>query len=825
MLLTKILKQNAKKYPNKPAFTMKMGYRTVHLTYKDVYTLSKKIALFLESQGCKKGDKILLFAPNSPYWCCVFWGTILKGYVIVPLNVQSTSEMIKTIADQTESKIIIKSHYLNRQLPKQLKCFDIEFIDDLVKDFRVSNFRDEKLNKNNLVEILYTSGTTGDPKGVMLTHKNIASNIEAGSSLFPMKKLEAKGLSILPLTHIYEQTVGFLLPSKYVSHIIYVHSYALIQSLAYEHKINLMLTVPEFLKVLLSKIEANVEKQKKTKVFNAMLKLSAFVNNKSFSRFLFRSVHKKLGGKLDTVICGGAPLDEKLEKKWQTLGVTLLQGYGLTETSPVIAGNRYKHHKFGSVGKILKGFDVKIEKDGEILVKGPCVFKGYFKNEKRTKEAFTEDGYFKTGDVGHLDKDGFLFLSGRKKYVIIGPSAQNIFPEDIEIEINKNEHVKDSCVVGLETKSGMIEIHAVLLLKDKKMDSENIILQTNKQLASYQQATGWSVWPDDDFPRSATKKVKKEEVLKFLKSRKENNQKENHVAKTTALSKILSQITGFDIEKIKPTTKILPDLKLDSLTLVELILRVETDLGVAVNETMITPTTTMLELETIIKKKAPAKPQPPLKKWPRSWWAHTIRFICQPVLIAYFRIFARLKVSGKKNLKNLDLPVIFMPTHMSYMDPLALVMALPLKVRNRLAFAAARDVLYKSYKDIAWIAELLMNSFSLPRKEGENIRLGLDHMGKLLDNNYSIGVFPEGKMSLDGKLQPLKQGVGLMAIEMNVAVVPVKLVGTNKVLPYEKIFPKHFDKVTVKFGKPLKFKKSDSYDFAIEKIYKALDKL
>ena len=257
----------------------------------------------------------------------------------------------------------------------------------------------------------------------------------------------------------------------------------------------------------------------------------------------------------------------------------------------------------------------------------------------------------------------------------------------------------------------------------------------------------------------------------------------------------------------------------------ELILRVETDLGVAVNETMITPTTTMLELETIIKKKAPAKPQPPLKKWPRSWWAHTIRFICQPVLIAYFRIFARLKVSGKKNLKNLDLPVIFMPTHMSYMDPLALVMALPLKVRNRLAFAAARDVLYKSYKDIAWIAELLMNSFSLPRKEGENIRLGLDHMGKLLDNNYSIGVFPEGKMSLDGKLQPLKQGVGLMAIEMNVAVVPVKLVGTNKVLPYEKIFPKHFDKVTVKFGKPLKFKKSDSYDFAIEKIYKALDKL
>jgi long-chain acyl-CoA synthetase len=823
MLLTNIIKQNAKKYPNKSALTMKMGYRTVHLSHKDVYALSKKIALFLESQGCKKGDKILLFAPNSPYWCCVFWGAILKGYIVIPLNVQSTSEMIKTIADQTESKIIIKSHYLNRQLPKQLKCFDIEFIDDLVKDFCVSDFKDEKLDENDLVEILYTSGTTGDPKGVMLTHKNISSNIKATSPLFPLKKLEAKALSILPLTHIFEQTVGFLLPLKYTSHIIYVHSYALIQSLAHEHKINLLITVPEFLKVLLSKIEANIEKQNKTTMFNAMLKFAAFINNKSFSRLLFRSIHKKLGGKLKTIICGGAPLDANLEKKWNTLGITVLQGYGLTETSPVIAGNTYKQHSFGSVGKILKGFEIKIENDGEILVKGPSVFNGYFKNKKRTQKAFTEDGYFKTGDIGYLDKNGFLFLSGRKKYVIIGPNAQNIFPEDIEIELNKNDHVKDSCVVGLETKSGMVEIHAVLLLKNKKLDSEKIILQTNKNLASYQHVTAWSVWPDEDFPRSATKKVKKEEVLKFLKSQKEKMGEENHVTKTTALSKILSQITGFDIEKIKPTTKVLLDLKMDSLTLVELILRIETDLGVVINETIITPTTTVKELETIIKKKKPAKPQPPLKKWPRSWWAHTIRFFCQPLLIAYYRIFTRLKIVGKKNLQHLDLPVIFMPTHTSYMDPLALVMALPLKIRRKLSFAAARDVLYKEYKSLAWLAELLMNSFSLQRQKGENIKLGLDHMGQLLDKNYSIGVFPEGKMSIDGKLQPLKQGVGLMAIEMNVVVVPVKLVGTNKVLPYGKIFPRHFGKVTVRFGKPLKFKKSDSYEFAIKEIYKALE--
>jgi long-chain acyl-CoA synthetase len=825
MFLTKILKENNQKFPLKPALTMQMGYRTITLTYKDVYDLSRRIFLFLENNNINKGDKVLLFAPNSPYWCCVFWACLLRGVVAVPLNIQSTSETIKKIAQQTDAKLLFKSRFLSRELPESLKVFDIEFIDEFVESFDLKDFKEIEILEDDIVEILYTSGTTGDPKGVLLTHKNISSNIESLTEVFKLSYNKERLLSILPLTHIFEQTIGFFLAYSYAAHIIYAHSYAAILDLMQEYKITKLLAVPEFLSVLMSKIKAEAEKKGKLKLFLKLQKLSLKLHCKFFSKFIFHFINKKFGGKLDTIGCGGAFLDPVLEKEWNALGFSLLQGYGLTETSPVISCNTYDEHKFGSVGKVVNNIDLRIADDGEILVKGPSVFQGYYKDKEKTKGSFTQDGYFKTGDIGELDKDGFLFLRGRKKYVIVGSGAQNVYPEDIEFELNSIEGVKDSCILGLETQSGMVEIHAVLLLKEDTQDPEQIIERANNNLATYQHITGFSVWPKNDFPRSATRKIKKEEVRKFIKQQEIEDEKLERAGIASPLIQILSQITGVDERNILEQTKVIPDLKLDSLMKVELIVRIEDEFGVVIDETKISSKTTVVQLQDIIDTAEPGKKISPLKSWPRWWWIRLIRVIVQFILFSITRTFVRLRIEGKQNLKDLSLPVIFMPNHLSYADPVVVAMALPHKIRRRISFAAARDVLYEYYSHLVFPVELTGNSFPLPRLEGENIRLGLERMGKMLDEKYSVVIFPEGKMSKTGELLPLKRGAGFVAVEMNCYIVPVRLYGTAEIVPYGKFMPCKRGIVRVVFGKPIKFKKSDSYHYATKEIEAALKEL
>ena len=823
MILTKILEENAQKFAKKPAFTMRMGYRTKTFTYKDVYDVSRRVALFLQKNGIQKGDKVLIFAPNSPYWGCIFWGIILQGAIAVPVNVQSTTQMIQKIADQTESKIIFKSRFLKRDLPSNLKSYDIEFLDELIQEFNPQDFKQSDINENDLIEILYTSGTTGDPKGVLLTHKNIALNLESIRKIIKLKKGKDRLLSILPLTHIFEQTIGFFLAQSYAAHVIYAHSYAAILDLMQEYKITKMLAVPEFLKVLMSRIKAVFEKKGLLKVFEKLLKISLKIKSKTFSRILFYPILRKFGGKIDTIASGGAFLDPELEKDWNALGVTLLQGFGLTETSPTVTSNTFMQHKMGSVGKIIQGVQVKIADDGEILVKGPNVFSGYFKNEEKTKESFTPDGWFKTGDMGQFDEDGFLFLKGRKKYVILGPGAQNVFPEDIEFELNKIEGVKDSCVVGLEKNGGMVEIHSVLLLEPDAQNPGGTIKKANSNLASYQQITGYSVWPEEDFPRSATRKVKKEEVLKFLKEKKEQFPVKKDGR--TPLIKMLSQLTGVDIAKIHEDTKVVSDLNMDSLMRVELTVRIEQDFGIFIDESQLKPETTVAQLQEMIEKKEEMPKPSKLKKWPRSWWARIIRVGGQYLVLLFYRIFIRLKIEGSQNLKDIKFPVIFMPNHISYIDPAPILLGLPRKIKRRLVFSAAKDVLYQEYGRVAWLAELLFNSFVLPRLEGENIRLGLDYMGRLLDQGYSVIFFPEGHVSVDGKMQPLKQGAGFIAVEMDVPVVLVKIIGTDQIVPYAKAFPRKIAQVIIKFGKPIKFNRSDDYKSVQDRLEKELKEL
>lgn len=817
MLLTNFLERNASEYAQAPALTMHVGYRTVTLNYAQVYELSCKIAIFLQQHGIGKDDRVIIFAPNSPFWVCVFFGAMLNGSIAVPANTQSTAQMLDKIIEHTQAKIVFKSRYFKKNFLADIQTFDIEMIDELTTDISLHDFAKINSNENDLIEILYTSGTTGDPKGVMLTHKNIYSNVTAISHVIDLKPQTECILSVLPLTHILEQTAGLFLAFHYAAHIVYTHSYAAIGQLLQEYKISKMVAVPEILKVLMERIKSEADKKDKLGLLNKMLNFSSKLNCRLFSKILFYSVRKKLGGRLDTITSGGAPLDPVLEKEWNSLGLYIIQGYGLTETSPVVALNTFDKHRFASVGCVLEGVQIKLAPDGEIWVRGPNVFQGYYQDRIKTQDTFSPDGWFMTGDMGYTDVDGFLFLRGRKKYMILGPGGQNVFPEDIEEELNKIECIKDSCVLGLDRAGKNVEIHAVLLLKDAKKISENIIDQVNQNLASYQQVNSWSTWVEDDFPRSATRKVKRDDVLKVVLAK----QLSKIGASTEAhskVAKILSLISGVDISQIQPNTRIVRDLNMDSLMRIEFVIRVEQELGFSLDETAIDAGTTVKQLEEIVEQRKFAAQKIVTKNWPRSWWAKILRAIGQFSGNLLSRVFMKVAVEGLENIKNLPGPVIFMPNHISYFDPLVVMRALPFKVRQKLTFAAAQDILYGEFKWLAWLGDLFFNSFSLPRAEDSNIRVGLEIMGRMLDKGYSVVVFPEGKISLDGKFQSLKAGAGLMAVEMDVPVIPVKIEGADLIAPYGCFVPRRRVGVKIKFGKPLQFKKADFYESAKSKI-------
>ncbi len=823
MTLVDILKRSARKYPHETAVTIKRGFRTLNLTYKELYDLSKKVALFLKDHGVKNGDNVVLLAPNSPFWVAVYFGALMRGACIVPLNIQSTRDFVLRALKQTGARVFFKYQLFKHSLPKNMTVVDTDFLDEIVADYKPSHYKMAKIKEDDIAQILYTSGTTGMPKGVMLTHKNIGSNVKTVASLIHPESGRDRLLSVLPLSHILEQTIGLLLPIYKGVQIVYAHSPAMIAELMKKYRITKMVAVPEFLQVIRSRILNAVHQAKKEKRFDFLLTISRKLQWHWFSRLLCHSILRQFGGRIDTMASGGAPLDSELEEWWNDLGIVILQGYGLTETSPVVTTNTYEVHRLGSVGKTIKDVDVKIAKDGELWVKGPNVFKGYYKNLQQTKKTFNGK-WFKTGDIGKFDENEFLFLQGRKKYMILGPGGQNVFPEDLEEKLNRLKGVKDSAVLGLDLPGGNVEIHAVLLLSDKAPKPEKIIEITNEQLASYQQVTGWTVWPDEDFPRSATRKVKKEKVREYLEAGRKKNGKS--IQDISPLVRLLSQVSHMPLKNIHLRCRLIRDLQLDSLRRVELLSRIEVDFRVVLDESAITSRTTVKQLQEMINQGTQVKPHPQLSHWPCSWWASIVRVILQQIFFLISRVFLHVKVKGLENLKEIKgFPVIFMPNHLSNWDAVAVCRALPFKVEKNLSFAAAQDTVYKYYKKFAWLVELGFNSFPLPRHEGDNIKAGLENSGQMLDRGFNVVMYPEGKISEQGDLLPLKEGAGLFATQMGVPVVPIKIEGMQKVFPYCVLFPRSIGTVTVTIGKPMVFSRRESYKEATRKIHKALTDL
>ncbi len=793
----------SRRHESRLAMQYRPRYRTIRWTYDDLRRDVLRLSAVLGSLAVVPGDRVLLMAENSPFWVAAFFAVVSRGGVVVPLNPKSTPDQIRRLLASAEPKLALHSSRCPWLGDSSLPAVIIDTTHP-----EGGTLHDEGANTdgNSLAEIIYTSGTTGDPKGVMLSHRNLLSNLEAVAAAVPLK-VDDHVLTLLPLFHVFGQMTGLLCPLGAGCAVTFLPaptSRALLDALASTAATHLVV-VPEILQNMMERLETRLGR------------IPGWAR-----RVLRRRIRARISPTLRTLICGGAPLDPTLEEKWWSLGFEVLQGYGLTETSPVVAANTHEAHRIGSVGRPLPGVEVKISPDGEIMVRGENVMQGYYRNPEQTA-AVISDGWFRTGDGGRLDADGFLFVLGRRKYMILGPSGENVFPEDLEAELNRLPGVVDSAVVGLQ-RSGRTVIHAALLCDPAQAGS--LVAEANRHLAPHQKIMSWSVWPETDFPRSVTRKVKKEDVIRRLMA--QTPEAPLAVERATPLKRLIAEVTGAPLAAVDDSARLVADLGLDSLLRIELVSRIEEQFGKTLEEVQINPETTVREFQGLLDRGSGAPPA--VGKYPRWSLSHWARALRPLVLAVFFRSwispFCRLHVQGLEHVNDLTGPVIFMANHRSYLDSAVAAFALPADCRARLAMAAATDVLYRQYRWAVPIGELGLNAFPFPTGVDENIRPGLDTIGHLLDDGWHVLIFPEGRMNrVDGSLQPLKGGTGILAREMGVPIVPLAITGTEKIMPPDTLVPRCRSDIVVRFGPQVIIRPGESYDLGTLRIQAAIEAL
>ncbi|MDD2583270.1 MAG: AMP-binding protein, partial [Desulfuromonadaceae bacterium] len=633
-------------------------------------------------------------------------------------------------------------------------------------------------------------------------------------------------LSLLPLSHMFEQMGGFFTPLYRGAAIVYLRTLkpsAIMDALG-EENIYVIMSVPRLMQLLKTTIERELEEKYLSGLFRGLSMIAARLP-KGLRRFLFFPVQSKFGSNFTVFVSGGAPLDPDVFNFWSCMGFTVLEGYGLTETSPVLCVNTMERQVAGSVGPPLPGVQLKIQ-DKEVLVRGDNVFPGYYENEQASRDAFTDDGWFRTGDLGEVGPDGWLVIKGREKELIVTGSGVNVYPDELETVLNRIAGVKESCVIGVE-KGGGEEVHAVLLLDGSGTAPETIIAQANKGLDALQQITGFTVWNEPEFPKTTTLKIKKFAV-------KEEVEKGPEVGDTSVsrdrLLNLLAKVTGTAAGQIREESLLVADLGLTSIDRVELVSYLEQEYRLDIEDSQIGPQTRVSDLRVMIAKREKLTRHDHFRFWTNSRFFRGVRMAWDAIIHGpLFRTFVTLEVRGLENLENLDGPVFFVANHLSYLDQPAVMFALPRELRYRTATAAWEEFFFGKYHGVDRILRrlsyeygtVLFNLFPLPQSQGFSGSLAF--MGKLADTDFNILVFPEGGHSRDGKMQPFQLGLGIMVKEVGIPLVPIKIIGTDQVLPHEVTFPKR-GRVTVTFGEPLRFRFEEPAEI-VEKARQAVEKL
>ena len=508
-------------------------------SFRELDLRSRAVAWRLRAAGLERGDRMLTWSPSTPALPAVYFGAMRAGVVIVPLDLRMSPDAVERIAERAEPKRLAIGSGRDAPDPREarLEQFPTSIVEDLAAepdpdwpaDWAEAVATWPRPTSADLFEIIFTSGTTGAPKGVMLSHANILATIETAHNAIPPQ--EHRLVSLLPLSHLMEQAITLFYALTVGADILYVRSRnpRVIFEAIRDHRVTTMLVVPQILDLFWSAIEREVEKAGRKGSFERLLGIAGHLPY-GLRRVLFRRVHAQLGGSLNLFVCAAAFLPPALQQHWEDVGVVVIQGYGATECGPASVTSK-QDHGLGTVGRTVSPVKVKLAEDGEILVSGPTVFGGYWRDPEATAAAFTSDGWYRTGDIGRHDEAGHLILMGRIKDIIVLPSGLNVYPEDIENAL-RTAGVRDSVVI--ETRPGRIE--AVILPPGSAVvpsggdvpgqgvaalhrdpaelgaEIDGAVKRANATLAVNQRVSAWRLWPDADFPRTHTLKVKRDRI-------------------------------------------------------------------------------------------------------------------------------------------------------------------------------------------------------------------------------------------------------------------------------------------------------------------------
>jgi long-chain acyl-CoA synthetase len=857
--LWSVFSETVARFGEKTAVEIIRADRVETLTYRELRDLASAWSAWLLLNGVAAGDRVAILAHNDPHWCAAYLGVLRLGAIVVPLDTNYSASQVATIVRDSGARLLITSDKLREKSVDSgvpLANLHQELDGTMLLERLESLERVEPADASATAVILYTSGTTSDPKGVMLSHANLLAERDAAFAVVTVTDRDAI-LGVLPLFHSLAQLANLLLPFAVGARVVYLetlNSTDLVKALS-ERKITIFACVPQFFYLIHQRVMQQVEKS--SLVVRVLFRLMLAANFQlrragvNLGRVFFGKVHDVMGRDMRLLITGGSKFDPAVGRDLYSLGFTILQAYGLTETSAAATINTPDEAHVDTVGKPLPGVEIRIV-DGEIAIRGPIVMQGYYNRPDATADVI-RDGWFYTGDLGRMDDERRITITGRKKEMIVLASGKNIYPEEIEAHYRTSAFIKEMCVMGLadpgrptsERLYGVV-VPDMDLLRQKKIVNAGDIIRFEMEgaavgLPAHKRVLGYEIW-FEPLPRTTTQKIKRHEVERRVRDR-------HSAASTDAAAPLApadqewmdgeaSAAVAAVAARAKAGSRMFPDanleldLGLDSMERVELLTELEQRFHTKVPQAIAQEIFTVRQLVCALSD-ASGQSTASLSESAGQSWPVILRDlppaddpvlggllqsrpIAAPALFLLGRVLrpfvARVRIQGVENLPSHGAYIIS-PNHQSYLDPFLLCTALPYRVFKRFFFVGAVEYfetpLTRWFAKIANLVPVDPDSNLVPAMQAG--AFGLTH-GKVLV------LFPEGERSIDGTVKKFKKGAPILAQHLRVPIVPVAIKGVYELWPRNRginwslAWPWSGHRVTIAIGKPMSFDEHAGYN-------------
>lgn len=864
---------SAEQRPDKVAMRV-VGDDSEVFTYGEMLRHIRSVAYRMREENIAFGDRVALIGENHPCWAIAYLATLYHGAVCAPLDPHGEIETITNFLENSEAKLAFLSpditgkfqqieEKLGRHIPAVVWRMEsssngFQRFEDWAEGGFPESFAAEtpKAGPDDNALLIYTSGTTGTPKGVPLTHGNIAAELSGVNAVLKLSDKESI-LSLLPLFHAYLQIINLWVATTYGCEVGYLKELtpSELEKAMKEFRMTMLTTVPRLWYLFHKKITDTIAAQPKAVqvLFRTMLATNGFLRdnlNINLGKKMFKKVHDSFGGNLRLAISAGSRFDEKVAIDFHRLGFTIIQGYGLTETSGAATATYETDNRVGSVGKPMSGAEIRIEepdKDGvgEVLIRGPIVFKGYYNNPTATAEAFTDGDWFRSGDLGKLDKDGHLYIVGRKKDVIVLPSGKNVHPEDLEVHYLKTPLVEELAILGVKdttsAHAGAEKLIAVAvpdfeyLKLNSIANSQNAIRYAldnlGRELPEYQRVRDYII-RIEPLPRTATRKIKRFELQKEIESgvissgdakpekewtfaEEDRALIESGAGKT--LVSVIRKNSG-NTDDVHPDMNLEIDLGLDSLARAEVFAALEQAFSIEFDAEEAAQSLTVRDAIALISKytgsaetavvaadlnwskivkESSVEDLPEIKGLLKNHPVFSpFAFSVYKTFNVFCKGFMRLEVDNIETIRTLNRPFLICPNHQSFLDPFVLCSTYPYDIFKN-TFHVGASEFFKS-GPMKFVADMLN---VVPVDPDTQLMRAMKAGAIGLKNGKVLNIYPEGERAFDGELHGFKKGAAILATELDLPIVPVAIDGLWKVWARRswKIRPA---KVKIKFGTP-----------------------